>query len=60
MGCEYTCDHCGKKAPAGQDYMGKFIKPHKWYSRTDFETKETFIACSRSCCEELGGLMAPW
>jgi len=63
MTCEFTCDNpdCGKKAPGFKIEHGfGWGKPHKWYSRTDQDTKKTFVACSRECTEALGGLHAPW
>ena len=60
MTCEFTCDHCGKKAPGVCNDRGDWFKPHKWYQRTDIDTKQTYVACSRSCAEELGGIIAPW
>jgi len=60
MPVEYICDGCGKRQEGGFNYRGDSLKPHKWYSRVDKETKKTLYACSRKCADKLGGLRAPW
>lgn len=48
MASSYTCDGCGKTAPADQGWDG-WRKPHVWFQRQD----ETGIqdACSRPCID---------
>ena len=60
MPVEFVCDGCGERREGSFNYQGNAMKPHKWYIRTDKETKKTFIACSRKCTDNLGGLHAPW
>lgn len=49
MAAEIICDGCGKRAPAGVTWDGKFVKPSEWYSRSDKDG--TQVACSRQCIE---------
>jgi hypothetical protein len=59
MSVEYTCDACGKKAPAARNCRGHAIKPRDWYSRIDEEKGERH-ACSRECAQQLGGPIGPF
>jgi hypothetical protein len=51
MGCEYTCDGCGKKAPAIIGGDREFHKPEKWYERADEDGIQ--VACSRECIKKI-------
>ena len=55
MSCEFTCDGCGKKAPAGTNGMNWF-KPSEWFERTQWEESgvkplQVFTVCSRECID---------
>lgn len=49
MPCEFICDGCGKRAPGWANRMGDWLKPDKWFTRTDDEG--TQVACSRECID---------
>ena len=53
MPVEFICDGCGVKASGSSNSIGNWFKPSKWYQRTDKETKETYLACSRECIEKV-------
>jgi hypothetical protein len=50
MGCQYTCDGCGKVRPA--DLIdGRYRKPGSWYQRSDKDGVQD--ACSTECAREV-------
>ncbi|HXH05867.1 MAG TPA: hypothetical protein VNI83_04680 [Vicinamibacterales bacterium] len=54
MGAEFICDGCGRREPGWADPVyGFWHKPHHWYQRTDSSDGTTYVACSRSCIEQI-------
>lgn len=53
MAATYTCDGCGKQAPAIHYPNGSpgWHKPHDWYQRGDKDGVQD--ACSRKCIEKI-------
>jgi hypothetical protein len=50
MSATYTCDGCGKTAPA-ITYGRGWTKPHQWFQREDKDGIQD--ACSRECIEKV-------
>lgn len=46
MACKFTCDGCGKEAPAVSNGID-WIKPKDWFQRGDRDDIQD--ACSRDC-----------
>ncbi len=53
MACMFICDGCQKHAAADQSPRHGWLKPTKWYQRTDDKTGKTYDACSRLCIKRL-------
>ena len=53
MSAKYTCDGCGKEAPAAFFPNGEpgWHKPVSWYQRQDKDGIQD--ACSRECIEKI-------
>ena len=51
MSCKYTCDGCGKEAPAIHYGHGGWSKPYDWYQRSDEDGPQD--ACSRECIDRI-------
>lgn len=63
MACEYTCDHCGKKAPGDPSQRSGGVLDHYWPPRgwkccwigVEMGVTKTvpLVACCKECMEEL-------
>jgi hypothetical protein len=51
MSCEFICDGCGKREPAGHNQHGDWFKPRSWFQRSDKDGIQ--VACCRSCIDKI-------